>query len=70
MLLSSKLFHGVALARLWKLSTKTLQKWRIKGKEPAYIKIANLVRYRRQDIEAFEKLHPQVVKDAALNDQS
>ena len=55
------------LAKLWNLSPKTLQKWRIKGTGPAYVKIANAVRYRWEDIKAFEKLHPQIMRQALLN---
>ena len=47
--LSSKL-----LARRWGLSPSTLERWRHKRKGPPHLKIGGRVRYRLQDVEAFE----------------
>jgi len=47
--LSSKL-----LARRWGLSPGTLERWRHKRTGPPHLKIGSRVRYRLQDIEAFE----------------
>ena len=41
------------LADQLKVSTKLLQKMRQEGTGPKYVKIGRLVRYRRQDIEAY-----------------
>ena len=42
------------LARRWGLSPSTLERWRHKRKGPPHLKIGGRVRYRLQDIEAFE----------------
>ena len=34
-------------------STAALQKWRREGKGPAYIRVGNLIRYRRPDVESW-----------------
>lgn len=47
------------LCQRWKLAANTLKKWRVEGKGPVYIKLGSgrnsEVRYRLEDIEAFEK---------------
>lgn len=35
------------------LSPRTLEKWRLNGGGPAYIKLGRAVRYRVSDLEAF-----------------
>lgn len=47
-------FHQVELARRWKLSPRTLERWRWTGQGPMFIKLGGRVVYRLQDIEAFE----------------
>lgn len=42
------------LAARWKLSTRTLQRWRNDGSGPAYILIGGAIRYRMEDILDFE----------------
>jgi predicted DNA-binding transcriptional regulator AlpA len=34
-------------------AVKTLQKWRLNGEGPPYVKVGALVRYRRSDLEAW-----------------
>lgn len=46
--------HQVELARRWKLSPRTLERWRWLGQGPQHIKIGGRVVYRLTDIEAFE----------------
>lgn len=46
--------HQVELARRWKLSPRTLERWRWIGEGPKFIKLGGRVVYRLQDIEAFE----------------
>jgi predicted site-specific integrase-resolvase len=48
--LSSKL-----LARRWGLSHRTLERWRHEGTGPAFLKIGGRVKYRLEDVQAFEK---------------
>ncbi len=42
------------LAARWKVSPRTLERWRWTGEGPAYIKIGGRVVYRLEDIEAYE----------------
>lgn len=46
--------HQVELARRWKLSPRTLERWRWLGQGPRHIKIGGRVVYRMQDVEEFE----------------
>jgi hypothetical protein len=44
------------LAKRWRMSQRTLEKWRWEGIGPTYVKIGGMrVVYRLADIEAFEK---------------
>lgn len=47
-------FNQVELAERWKLSPRTLERWRWTGDGPTYLKIGGRVVYRLEDIEAFE----------------
>ncbi len=42
------------LADRWKISARTLERWRWTGEGPQYIKIGGRVVYRQEDVEAFE----------------
>jgi len=42
------------LARYWQLSEGTLERWRSEGIGPVFLKLQGQVRYRIEDIEAFE----------------
>ena len=42
------------LARRWRLSPRTLERWRWVGQGPCFLKIGNRIAYRLEDIEAFE----------------
>ncbi len=35
------------------VSTRTLQRWRLEGFGPTYVKLGRLVRYRQSDLESF-----------------
>lgn len=50
-------FHQVELARRWKLSPRTLERWRWTGEGPNYIKLGGRVVYRLADVEAYETEH-------------
>jgi predicted site-specific integrase-resolvase len=43
------------LAERWSVSTKTLERWRIEGIGPVYIRLPGRVVYRLEDIETFER---------------
>ena len=42
------------LAERWDLSEATLERWRSEGIGPVFLKLQGQVRYRIEDIEAFE----------------
>lgn len=42
------------LAEHWGIPVRTLAAWRYQGKGPAYLKLGGAVRYRLEDVEAFE----------------
>ena len=42
------------LAERWDLSEATLERWRSEGIGPVFLKLRGQVRYRIEDIEAFE----------------
>lgn len=52
-------FHQVELARRWKISPRTLERWRWTGDGPQFVKLGGRVVYRLCDVEAFEaeRLH-------------
>lgn len=45
------------LADRWDVSINTLQRWRVDGVGPRYLKLhtKGSIRYRREDIEAYER---------------
>lgn len=42
------------LADRWRLTTRTLERWRAQGQGPASYTIGTAIRYRLEDVEAFE----------------
>jgi hypothetical protein len=46
--------NQIELARRWRISPRTLERWRWLNQGPAYLKIGGRVVYRLEDIEAFE----------------
>ena len=44
------------LAARWRISERTLDRWRALGTGPAWLKLNGRVRYRLEDVEAFERL--------------
>jgi hypothetical protein len=47
-------FNQVELSRRWRLSPRTLERWRFQGTGPHYLKVGGRVVYRLEDVEAFE----------------
>ena len=43
------------LARRWRISPRTLERWLWLNQGPAYLKIGGRVAYRLADVEAFEE---------------
>ena len=46
--------HQVDLARRWRLSPRTLERWRWTGEGPKYIKLGGGVIYRIEDVLEYE----------------
>ncbi len=44
------------LAERWRISEATLERWRTESNGPLFLKLGNQVRYRVQDVEAFEEV--------------
>jgi hypothetical protein len=51
---STRHLTQVDVARRWRLSERTLERWRWLGKGPRYLKLGGHVAYRLEDIEAYE----------------
>jgi Helix-turn-helix domain len=49
-----KHINQVELSRRWGLSPRTLERWRWLKQGPAYLKVGGAIRYRIEDVEAFE----------------
>lgn len=45
------------LATRWSLSVQTLRLWRSDQMGPAFVKLGSRVRYRLEDVEAFEQFY-------------
>jgi hypothetical protein len=54
------------LARRWGLSTRTLERWRMEGRGPPFMKLEGRVIYRAEDVEAFEIEHLHQSTGAAI----
>jgi excisionase family DNA binding protein len=48
-----RLLPQAELAQLLNVSERTLERWRMEGVGPAYIKAGRRVLYRRQDVECW-----------------
>jgi len=44
----------IELAQRWRISPRTLERWRWLGQGPQYLKIGGRVVYRLEDVETFE----------------
>jgi hypothetical protein len=49
-------FSQTELANRWRMSPRTLERWRFTGEGPRFMKIGGRVVYRLEDIMAFEGL--------------
>lgn len=58
------------LARRWRVSPRTLERWRWTGEGPRYIKVVGRVLYRLEDIEDFElaQMRESTAADGVLFD--
>jgi hypothetical protein len=46
--------NQIELSRRWRISPRTLERWRWLGQGPRHVKVGARVLYRLEDIEAFE----------------
>ncbi len=51
----SALMTPAELARRWRITTRTLERWRIAGTGPAWLLLNGTVRYRSEDVLTFER---------------
>lgn len=56
--------NQVELSRRWRISARTLERWRWLGQGPRYLKIGGRVVYRVDDVEAYEA---QQVRSSTAN---
>ncbi len=52
------------LATQWKMSHRTLERWRSEGHGPAYLKLGGRVLYRVEDVETFERAQLRLRSDS------
>lgn len=52
--MTTKHLTQIELAQRWRISPRTLERWRWLGQGPRYLKIGGRVVYRLEDIESFE----------------
>ncbi|MBM3952647.1 MAG: helix-turn-helix domain-containing protein [Rhodospirillales bacterium] len=52
--MNSPFLNQIELAGRWRLSHRTLERWRWQGRGPRYLKIGGRVVYRAEDIDAYE----------------
>lgn len=55
--MTTRHLNQIDLARRWRISERTLERWRWLREGPAYLKIGGRVAYRLEDIEAYEAMH-------------
>jgi hypothetical protein len=61
--MSGVCLNQVELAARWKISHRTLERWRWAQEGPRYLKLGGRVVYRLTDIEAFEREVQSVMQD-------
>ena len=59
------LLRQAELARRWRISPRTLERWRWLGQGPAYLKIGGSVAYREDDVLAYEAAQRHTTEDHA-----
>jgi hypothetical protein len=59
--------NQIDLARRWRISPRTLERWRWLGQGPRYLKLGGRVLYRVADIEAYEQSVICLTKADAVN---
>ena len=62
--MSGVCLNQVELAARWKISHRTLERWRWAQEGPRYLKLGGRVVYRLTDIEAFERDVQSVMQES------
>ena len=52
--MTATLLNQIDLARRWRISPRTLERWRWLRKGPPFMRIGGAIRYRIEDVETFE----------------
>lgn len=52
---STTYFTQTELARRWRISPRTLERWRWRRTGPAYVKLGGKIVYDLNDVEAYER---------------
>ena len=65
--MSETCLNQIDLARRWRISPRTLERWRWLGEGPRYLKLGGRVLYRVADIEAYEQSIVCLTKADATN---
>ncbi len=55
--------NQIELAARWKISPRTLERWRWTGEGPRFMKLGGRVIYRIDDVEAFEHQELREIAD-------
>ncbi len=55
--------NQIELAARWKISPRTLERWRWTGEGPRFMKLGGRVIYRIDDVEAFERQELREIAD-------
>jgi hypothetical protein len=56
------------LARRWRISCRTLERWRLLNQGPPYLKLGGRVVYQLSDVEAFERRRRAETHSSILGD--
>jgi hypothetical protein len=60
--MDTKHLNQIDLARRWRVSERTLERWRWRRQGPEFLKIGGRVVYRLGDVEAYEASRTRNVK--------
>lgn len=67
--MDAEFFDQRDLSTRWRISVRTLEKWRTNRTGPRFIKVGGRVRYRRVDVEAWEERRASV-EDRPVEDNA
>ncbi len=58
--------NQIDLSRRWRISHRTLERWRWLKQGPAYLRVGGAIRYRLADVEAFEAAQLRQAKPSPI----